>query len=117
MLDVLSNYALALGLTLTVEVPLFLVVCLKFCRLAIGHRNLVAAVIAVNLITHPTLHLLLWFKMFDSGFVTILFLESVIFFVEGMLLKYILKGKLTVWVVASFVANLASYLAGVVLLQ
>jgi hypothetical protein len=98
-------YPLALGLTLVVEVPVFVVV-FRFAGLLVGWRGW-AGSIGVNLITHPVVWLVLsahpgWFGPAELG----------VCLVEALLLWAWARRDLLVLGLAAVAANTASVLAG-----
>jgi hypothetical protein len=102
-------YALALALTLVVEVPVYAGV-LAVARLAPWHRAAVAAVV-VNLVTHP---LVWWLLTAYPG----LFVPAEVgaWLVETALLVAWLRRDAPLLALTALTANLASILAGLALL-
>ena len=102
-------YALALVITLAVEVPVYGIVC-RLSGLLLGWRRWAAAV-AVNLVTHP----LVWFVLsaHPGWFVPV---EAAVCVVEAALL-WLLAGHrdAPLLLVTAVAANTASVLAGFVL--
>lgn len=108
------NYLIALGLTLIIE---------SLIGLLVGFRNKkeFAALILVNLVTHPLLHLLFFLNNY-LAFLTvndgiIVLLEILITITEGCLLSLALKKPLKRMLLVSLAMNASSFLLGRILLS
>jgi len=108
------DYLMALGLTLSVEIPVAWLLGLR-------NKHAVLAVVMVNLLTHPLLHLILLVLYTVTGWTAaplyvIPVLECAVTAAEWGLLTYAL-GRPRKMLLVSVVANAASYVIGMLLLQ
>lgn len=109
-----SSYVLAFGLTLLVEVPLY-VVALRTA----GQIRLISALraaLVVNCLTHP----LLWWFLSDPPAAYSLAVgvsEVLVWLAEALLLRYGLGLRGPLPYAAALTANAASILAGLLLLR
>jgi hypothetical protein len=108
----IHDYLIALLLTETIEVTVTIL-------LGYRKRREIAAVILVNLVSHPILHYFLLlnrhFDMVAMNTYTILFLEAAVILVEWGLLVFTLRRKATSLLFLSITMNLCSYLIGVLI--
>jgi hypothetical protein len=106
----IHDYLIALLLTEIIEVTV--AVLLGYRR-----RREIAAVILVNLVSHPILHYFLLlnrhFDLVAMSTYTILFLEAAVILVEWGLLVFALRKKTASLLFLSITMNLCSYLTGV----
>jgi hypothetical protein len=107
---VLLEYLLAFGLTLVVEVPIYVVALTAAA--GVGWRRSVAAGVLVNVATHPAL----WFTLraHPGWFAPA---EAFVCVVEWLLLGALTGRRGPIILVASICANSASALAGILLLN
>jgi len=99
-------YLLALGLTMLVEVPVY-VLAIRADRWRVA-----AVAVAANLLTHPPL----WWVLSGSGPaqpLTFAVAEAVVCLVEGALMAVALGLRWTLALAAAVAANAASVLVGV----
>ncbi|MCF7820273.1 MAG: hypothetical protein K9M44_02260 [Candidatus Pacebacteria bacterium] len=103
------NYLLALFLTLILE---FIV----FCLFGYRDKKALLTVLGINLVTHPLLGVVLFIKIMVSGtmfsFLEIILLELIIVLVESVFLYYIYLYKYYKLLFLAFIANLVSFLLG-----
>jgi len=108
----LTNYFIALFLTLLIELIIAYFIGYKT-------KKTTLTIVLINLITHPTF----WFFLYLSlaifqkqfSFLSIVFIEFVIVFVESVLLSYALRKKYQSMFILSFAMNASSFLFGVFL--
>jgi hypothetical protein len=104
----LVNYAWAFVATLVLETAIAWL-------LGYRRREELAAVVCVNVFTHPAACFLLWLGVIPADWPWILLLEAGIVLVEWLLLCYALPRKSKARLLAlSFMMNAASYLAGLI---
>lgn len=108
------DYLMALGLTMAVELPVAWLLGLRTI-------SAVLAIVMVNLVTHPLLHLILLVLLTVQGWAAaplyvILVLECAVTAAEWGLLAYAL-GQPKKMLLISVAANAASYTIGVLLLN
>ncbi len=99
-------YLLALGLTILVEVPVYVLAA------PVNRWRVATVAVAVNLLTHPPL----WWVLSGSDPaqpLTFAVAEAVACLVEGALMAVVLRLRWTVALAAAVAANAASVLVGV----
>jgi hypothetical protein len=108
----LREYAVTLFLTEIIEVTVAIL-------LGYRQRRQIAAVILVNLVSHPILHFFLLlnrhYDLVAMRPMTIPLLEAAVILLEWALLVFALRGKKSALLFLSTTMNLCSYLVGVLI--
>lgn len=104
------SYGEAFGLTLAVEVPLY-VAGLVVLRLARPGRALLAGVLA-NVVTHPVLW---WVLSHDVGPAAVVGAELGVWLVEAAVLRVVVRRDVLLALLLALGANAASFGVGLVL--
>lgn len=107
---ILLQYFLALLLTIIIEFGITLLFRFK-------NKKILGAVLAANLITHSSLHLIiLLISIFNSiQLPTILLLELLIIFAEWKLVEFGMGCKSNRFLILSIIMNTVSYFVGVMI--
>ena len=103
----LSEYLITLLATIFIELTVAFALGLK-------KRDMLLAVLLVNLITHPILaYILVWFNFFHISFAFVLVLEILVIIAEYMLYKYMRITSKKKCLRLAIIANIASYMIGI----
>ena len=104
---------LVIHLVLTILIELFVLFLLGF-----KDKRLYAAVILINLITNPTLNIMIFLnqKLLNSyGYFYVIFLEALVVLWEYLMLKLAFRQSKIPFFRLSFVLNASSFLVGLAL--
>ena len=100
------NIILALAITLAIEANLYMLLDYKNIKLFI-------LVSLINIVSNVSMNILLWFLKSDALYYTILAIYEIgTVFIEALIVNLILKYKYTSALLFSFLANLASFITG-----
>jgi len=99
---------------------LLTIICEGLVAYLIGlrSRDYILAIALINVITHPILNYLILVLSnleLNVTFMFIVFLEVLVVIAEWQLLVYIFRGSKVRFLITSFLANTASFLAGLLL--
>ncbi len=109
-----SNFLIALLLTIAIEV--FIAILFGF-----RNKNLILAVVFINLITNPILNYFLlinnYFSFVFINTIILLIFEIIIILVEWLLLIFVLQQSPKKLLALSAVTNFCSYITGILIFR
>ena len=108
-------FVLSLLLTLLVEIPVLLAAARYLLRIKVQTKEILYWGFFVNLFSFPYLWFV--FPLFISSHNYIYIGEGLVVLIESIILMKVLKTNLKNTFILSLIANLASYLTGIVLLR